>query len=394
MIEFKKHVWAEIDLDAIKHNISAFKGMTKDSRIIAVIKADAYGHGAVETAKLLLECGVDNFAVASLREAIELRKSGIEGSVLILGYTSPESAEALLDFDISQAVFSKEYAETLAKRLSSSNRKLNIHIKLNTGMNRLGFDCKDTPKAIAEITEILDNNCFNFEGLFTHFASADRGGDSDLKFTKLQADKFTAVCDKLIGMGYTPKIRHCCNSAGVFTMPQMHLDTVRLGICLYGLTPDTGLDLPINLHPAMSFKSTVTMVHSVDSGDTVSYGRTFKAEKETKLATVCVGYADGYPRLLSGKGEVLIHGNRCKIVGRVCMDQLVVDVSHIPEPSEGDEVVLFGRQGDEFIPVEEIAQLSHTINYEIVCGISRRVPRYYYKNQELVAITDYILKEI
>lgn len=393
MIEFKKHVWAEIDLDAIKHNIAVVKKLTNGSDIIAVIKANAYGHGAVETANCLIRCGIDSFAVSSLREAVELRQAGIKGSVLILGYTTPDEAKSLVDYGISQAVFSKEYADALAERLLPSGEKLNIHIKLNTGMNRLGFNCKHPQRATEEIAEVLNKDCFNFEGLFTHFASADRGGDAELEFTKLQAERFTAVCDSLKAKGRTPKIRHCCNSAGIFTMSDSHLDAVRLGISLYGLTPDPALELPINLRPAMSFKSTVSMVHTVENGDSVSYGRTYKAQKETRLATIAVGYADGYPRLLSGKSEVLIGGTRCRLTGRVCMDQIVVDVSHIPEVREGDEVVLFGRQGEEFIPVEEIANICDTINYEIVCGISRRVPRYYFENGKLVTTADYVLKE-
>ncbi len=394
MFEFKNHIWAEIDLDAIKHNVSAFKESAKGSRIIAVIKANAYGHGAVETAKLLSENGIDGFAVSSLREAIELRRAGIKGLILILGYTSPADAEALVDHNISQTVFSKEYALALSEKLNVTGKKLNIHIKLNTGMNRLGFNCKNPDEAAKEIAEILRLDCFGFEGIFTHFAAADRGGDPELEFTKLQADCFLAVCNALANLGFSPEIRHCCNSAGIITMPHMHLDAVRLGISLYGLTPDTSLPLPIKLQPAMSFKSTVAMVHTAESGDTVSYGRTFKAEKETLLATIPVGYADGYPRLLSGKGEVLINGSRCKIVGRVCMDQLVADITHLPDTKVGDEVVLFGRQGNEYISIEEIAELCGTINYEIICGISRRVPRHYYKNQKLVSTDDYVLREI
>ncbi len=393
MIEFKKHVWAEINLDAIKNNINGFRTLVGDTEIIAVIKANAYGHGALETAKLLTEIGVNTFAVASLREVAELRNGGIKGNILILGYTAPEDSKALLDFSASQTVFSKEYALALAESLRGIDKKLNIHIKLNTGMNRLGFDCRNIDNTVADVTEVLKKDCFCFDGIFTHFASADRDGDESLDFTKLQAQKFMNVCEGLAAVGFVPKIRHCCNSAGIITMPNMHLDAVRLGVSLYGLTPDPNLELPIKLQPAMSLKSTVAMISKAEAGESVSYGRTFKAEKETKLATVTIGYADGYPRLLSGKGEVLIGGSRCKILGRVCMDQLVADVTHLADIQEGDEVVLIGRQGDEFISAEEIAALSGTINYEIVCGISRRAPRYYFKNKKLVSVTDYMLKE-
>ena len=366
MIEFKKHVWAEIDLEAIKENVENFKALAGSSKIIAVLKANAYGHGVLEIGRLLSGMGVDSFAVASLREAAELRKGGIKDKILILGYTAPEDANALLDYSVSQTVYSKDYALALSENLRGQDKKLNIHIKLNTGMNRLGFDCKNKDSAVAEIAEVLKDSRFNFEGIFTHFASADKGGDSSLDFTQLQASRFTETCEALETLGFVPKIRHCCNSAGIITMPNMHLDAVRLGISLYGLTPDTGLELPVALHPAMSLKATVAMIHKVDAGETVSYGRTFKAKKETRLATVTIGYADGYPRLLSEKGEVLIGGSRCKITGRVCMDQLVVDISHLSHVKAGDEVVLIGKQGDEFISAEEIAKLSGTINYDIV----------------------------
>ena len=393
MIELKKHIWAEIDLDAIAKNVSTFRTLVKNSEIIAVIKANAYGHGAGETAELLTHIGIDHFAVSSVREAMELRLHGIRGKILILGYTAPEEAPLLADYGISQSVYSETYAASLVKSLRDSGKKLNVHIKLNTGMNRLGFNCTTDPDAAEKIGAVLSEDCFTFEGIFTHFSSADKCGDPDLKYTALQAERFLGICRKLETLGHTPKLRHCCNSAGIVTMPHLHLDAVRLGVSLYGLTPDTGLKLPIKLHPALCLKSTVAMVQEIESGETISYGRTFRTKEKMKVATVPVGYADGYPRMLSGKGEVLIGDKRCKILGRVCMDQLIADVSHLEDIHEGDEVVLIGRQGDEFISAEEIASLCETINYEIVCGISRRVPRYYLKNEGIVSITDYVYEE-
>ena len=390
MLELKKHIWSEIDLDAIKENLSAFSKLAKDSEVIAVIKANAYGHGAHETAEFLTSIGVSRFAVASVREAMELRAHGIDGSILILGYTAPEDIPLLADNGISQSVYSEAYAAALAERLTESDKKLNIHIKLNTGMNRLGFNCTTDERAAEKIAKILQLPCFAFEGIFTHFASADKSGDPDLSFSEIQGKRFLKVCRKLKSLGYTPKLRHCCNSAGIVTMPHLHLDAVRLGISLYGLTPDVDLELPVKLHPALCLKSTITMVQEIDENQSVSYGRTFNATSKMKIATVPVGYADGYPRLLSGKGEVLISGKRCKVLGRVCMDQLIVDVSSISDICEGDEVVLIGKQGAEFISAEEIASLCGTINYEIVCGISRRVPRYYIKNGKIQSVTDYL----
>lgn len=393
MIELKKHIWSEIDLDAIEKNVTAFSKLAKDSKVFAVIKANAYGHGAHETAEFLTSIGISHFAVASVREAMELRSHGIDGKILILGYTSPEEAVLLADYGISQTVYSENYAAALAEKLTETDKKLNIHIKLNTGMNRLGFNCTTDDKAAEKIAKILQQPCFSFEGIFTHFASADKDGDPELSFSKLQGDRFLKVCGELEDLGYAPKLRHCCNSAGIVTMPHLHLDAVRLGISLYGLTPDPNLDLPVELNPALRLKSTVALVQEIDENQSVSYGRTFNALSKMKIATVPVGYADGYPRLLSGKGEVLIGGTRCKILGRVCMDQLIVDVSHLTEVKEGDEVVLIGKQGEEFISAEEIATLCGTINYEIVCGISRRVPRYYIKNGAVVSVTDYVYEE-
>ncbi len=389
MLEFKKHTWVEVDLDALKHNIESVRGFLQDTQIIAVVKADAYGHGAIATCNYLKSIGIDFFAVSSLREAVELRKSGIDSKILILGYTSPDQAEVLADYSISQTVHSPQYAATLSGKLKAFSKKLNIHIKLNTGMNRIGFNCCSND-ATPQIIEVLQNDCFAFEGLFTHFAAADRSGDPDLEFTKLQASRFNTTYRALKASGYIPKIRHCCNSAGIFTIPEMHLDAVRLGIAMYGLTPDQHLDLPIKLQPVMSLKSVVTMLHEASEGDTVSYGRTYKSKGRIKLATIAVGYADGYPRFMSNHGQVLINGSRCSIVGRVCMDQIVVDVTHLENVREGDEAILIGTDKSETITAQEIADFGDTINYEIVCSVSRRVPRYYYLGGKNIAIRDYL----
>lgn len=392
MIEFKKRVWAEINLDAIKSNIEHIRQFTGNTKLIAVIKADGYGHGAVELGHFFQSIGIDFFAVSSLREAMELRQGGIHGNVLVLGYTTPDETEILADNNISQAVYSYDYAAELSKKLQKSGKCLKIHIKLNTGMNRIGFNCCKEPN-ISEIEKSLQMPELIFEGLFTHFAAADQDGDPDGTFTNLQYSRFMEVCNALKSDGYHPQIRHCCNSAGTLLQPDKHLDAVRPGIIMYGLTPSDGLKLPCRLTPAMTFKAVVSMVHPIKKSECVSYGLTFKAPRDMMLATITAGYADGYPRFLSNRGEVLIRGKRCPIVGKVCMDQTVVDVSEVTNVQEGDEVVLFGQQGDLSIPVEEIAKTGGTINYEIVCGISRRVPRYYYQNGNRVSVHDYLLKE-
>lgn len=392
MMHFKNRVWAEINLDAIRENIETIKSIAKDSRLIAIIKADGYGHGAVEVGRYLESLGIDFFGVSSSREAMELRIGGIKGNILILGYTHPEEAELLADNNISQAVFSKEYALSLSEYLNKCNKKLNVHIKLNTGMNRIGFDCQGE-NSFEDIAEALSQDSLIFEGLFTHFAAADKDGDPDDIFTNTQYSRFLNCANKLEKLGFNPKIKHCCNSAATLLQTDKHLDAVRTGIIIYGFTPSKNLELPCKLNPAMAFKTVVSMVHTLKKGEGVSYGLTFFAEKNMKVATVAVGYADGYPRFMSRKGEVLIDGKRCKILGNVCMDQMIVDVSHIDNVNIGDEVVLFGEQKENFISAEEIATIGNTINYEIICGISRRVPRYYIGNGKKITVNDYLIKE-
>lgn len=389
MIDYKKHAWAEIDLDAFKSNLDKIKTFTQGCKIIAVIKADAYGHGAIKLGKYLNEFGVTSFAVSCVREAMELRKSGIEGDILILGYTDPEEIELLSDYNFAQTIYSLDYANAISDKLKNSNKNVDIHIKLNTGMNRLGFNCCDqTP--IEEIVSAITLPCLNFKGLFTHFAAADRDGDPDSQFTATQYTRFLKVKTELEAKGFKPELCHCCNSAGTLLSPNMHLNAVRTGIILYGLKPDSSLCLPIELSPVMSFKATISSINQIGVNQGISYGLTFKTDKPITTATVTVGYADGYPRFLSGCGEVLINGKRCRILGRVCMDQMVVDVTNVDNVSIGSEVVLIGRSGSEEITADEIAKHGNTINYEIVCGISKRVPRYYIKNGQTADCVDYL----
>lgn len=387
-MDINNQIWAEIDLDALKDNLSAIKSVAKKTLPIAVIKADAYGHGAVQIGKELSEMGVNFFAVSCLREALELKHGNIDAKILILGYTDPENAQILAENNISQAVYSLDYARQLSARLNG--KKLSVHIKLNTGMNRIGFNCCDTDLPTKEIITALRLDGICFEGIFTHFAAADKCGDASGEFTKTQYNRFLAVCENLKEYGLSAKYRHCCNSAATLLNPEMHLDAVRTGIILYGLTPDSGLELPIILKPVLSLKATVSMVHKIRAGDTASYGRTFTAKEDMLLATVTAGYADGYPRFLSNCGKVIINGEFCPIVGKVCMDQTVVDITHCKNITAGDEVVLIGSSQNKHITAEELASLGNTINYEIVCGISRRVPRIYIKNGKPEFTSDYL----
>lgn len=371
-MDFLHRTWAEIDLDALVHNFDIIKKEAAGAKLMAVVKADAYGHSARIVAPTLEQHGADAFAVSNIEEAITLRGCGITRPILILGYTPVSMAAQLYLNDISQCVYSPEYARALSERACTDGVKVKIHIKLDTGMSRIGFDCRDDKlSGIEEAIAAARLNGFVFEGIFTHFAVSDRTQTEEDGFTDGQYRRFAAAVERFEKAGLRAKYRHCCNSAAFCLDNDKHFDLCRPGIILYGLTPSSSLTLKENFIPVMTVKSVVSMVKKIKKGDTVSYGRTFTAEKEMIIATVTAGYADGYPRLLSNKGYVLINGKRANIIGRICMDQLSVDVSDIAGVKQGDEVILFGKE----LPVEELADMCGTINYEIICGISPRVPR-------------------
>lgn len=369
---FLHRTWAEISVSALVHNFKTIKNSAKDCRLMAVVKADAYGHGTDIVLPALISAGADCFAVSNIDEAMELRTMGIDSPVLILGYTPPEAAEKLAKNNIIQTVYDKTFAEKLSEYAKKAKVTVSAHIKLDTGMGRIGFDCRDKSlNGIKDITEILALPCLSFEGIFTHFAAADRSGDQNGDYTKEQYDRFMKAVSLIKEKCKTALTVHCCNSAGILLEKDKHSCLCRPGVILYGLSPDKDMKFSEELIPVMTLKSVVSMVKEVEKDTCISYGRTFKSDKKMKLATVSVGYADGYPRLLSNKGQVIINGQRASIVGRVCMDQMLVDVSHIENVEIGDEVTLFGKD----LPVDEIAELAGTINYEIVCGVSKRVPR-------------------
>lgn len=371
-MDFLHRTWAEIDLDALVHNFDIIKKEATGAKLMAVVKADAYGHSARIVAPILEQHGADAFAVSNIEEAITLRGCGITRPILILGYTPVSMAAQLYLNDISQCVYSPEYAAALSKRACADGVKVKVHIKLDTGMSRLGFDCRDEKlSGIEEAVTAARLKGFVFEGIFTHFAVSDRTETSEDGFTDKQYSRFCTAAERFEKAGLRPKYRHCCNSAAFCLDSDKHFDMCRPGIILYGLTPSSDLKLKEAFVPVMTVKSVVSMVKTIKKGDTVSYGRTFTAEKEMKIATVTAGYADGYPRLLSNKGYVLINGKRANIIGRVCMDQMSVDISDIEDVKQGDEVILFGKT----LPVEELADMCGTITYEIICGISPRVPR-------------------
>lgn len=371
-MNFLHKTWAEIDLSALKHNLTEIKKIMDSTPLMAVVKANAYGHSVKDVAPFLEQHGADAFAVSNLIEAIELRECGIKKPVLILGYTPTDAVELLYKNDIIQAVYSPEYATALNKAVADQNVKIKIHIKLDTGMGRIGFNCRnDQLLELSDAIAAASLPNFLMCGIFTHFAESDRTKKNDDGFTEAQHTRFKTAVEAFKAAGHKDICCHCSNSAAICLDSDKRYDFCRAGIILYGLTPNPELELNIKLLPVMSFKTVVTMVKKISAGDTVSYGRTFKAEKDILTATLAAGYADGYPRLLSNKGYVLINGQKAKIIGRVCMDQFTVDISDIEGVKIGDEALLFGKD----LPVEEIAALSGTINYEIITNIAPRVPR-------------------
>ena len=347
------------------------------SEIMAVVKANAYGHGALETAKVVLANGAKSLAVARVEEAKELRKAGIDAPVLLLGYTPGTQFNEVLDLNLIQTVYSLEMAEALNSVAERSNRQARVHVKIDTGMGRLGL----TPgkPALEDVLKAARLPHLILEGIFTHFAAAD---SADKTFTLAQLELFNSFLEELRKAGLEFPLRHCANSAALLDLPQTYLNLVRPGIIIYGLYPSGEIQNLINLKPAMSFKTRIAQIKKVPAGYKVSYGSTYQTSQPTVIAVISAGYADGYSRLLSSRGIVLVNGQRAKVVGRVCMDQCMVDVGHINGVSPGDEVTLFGSGGGETIPVEEIAKFAGTISYEIVCMVNSRVPRFYLNQKE------------
>ncbi len=381
--------WAEIDLDAIAHNVREIRRITnKRAEIMGAVKADAYGHGVVETVRTMLDNGVTRLAVSMLDEAIQLRKLGIDVPILILSYTDPVRAEEIILNEVTQTVFSHDLAKALSNAAVKLGRNIKIHVKVDTGMTRVGF--MPGYSAVKNVLEISRLPNIIIEGLFSHFASAD---EADRSYTKMQFEKFMSICSELSRVGVHIPVKHVCNSAGIMEYPEMHLDMVRPGIILYGIYPSDEVDRSkISLKPAMTLKANVILVKDVERDTCISYGRTFKTARESRIATIPIGYADGYTRLLSNKGQVLVNGEKVPVVGRICMDQCMIDVTDARHPvSVGDEAVLFGRQGGEEISVGEVASAIGTISYEVLCIIGKRIPRVYIQNGKICNVLNYLI---
>lgn len=380
-------VYAKIDLDAVTYNMEQMKQRVNgNTKIMAVIKSDGYGHGAVQVAEVLEKYDyIWGFAVATLDEAVVLRTEGIKKPILVLGCIFPDQYLEMLDNDIRMNVYTEEMAKEISYMARREGKTAYLHIKLDTGMARLGFAVNDeSVDAIARISKLPN---VNMEGVFTHFAKAD---ETDKTFTENQISQFVMMTEKLRERGVTFPYEHCANSAAIIDVEDARFDIVRAGISTYGLYPSDEVKKDaVHLKPALALKSHVAFVKEIEAGTPVSYGGTFVAEKKMKIATVPVGYGDGYPRSLSGKGYVLICGKKANILGRICMDQFMVDVTDIEGVSFGDKVTLIGRDGNESISVECLSELSGRFNYEFICALGKRIPRVYVKNGKIAEQVDY-----
>ncbi len=374
MIEYDR-VRAVINLNNIRNNIINLKNcVPPETKVMLIVKADGYGHGAEEIIKYVDDLS-DAYGVAIIDEAVTLREKGIDKMILVLSYTPKEYLKVAVEYGISQAVTDYETALYMSRAAAELDMDARIHIKLDTGMGRLGFSCDE--EGLEEIKKISKLPNIVFEGCFTHFSKAD---EKDITYTKKQFEKYMDFISRLEAEGITFKIKHVCNSAATIQYPEAALDMVRLGIAIYGLYPseDVGKDM-IELEPAMEIISQISYVKNVPAGRLISYGGTYETKRDSIIATVPVGYADGYPRALSNVGRVLINGKSVPVTGRICMDQFMIDVTDIPDVKKGDKVILLGKSGEEVITAEELSEPAGSFNYEFVCGVGKRVPRKYIK---------------
>lgn len=381
--------WAEINLDYIAHNVKEIqKAVGKRTEIMAVVKADAYGHGVLETVNTLVESGCSRLAVSMLDEAIQLRQIGVKIPILVLSHTNPLRVDELIKHQITQTVYNHDVAVALSTEAMRQGTKVRVHIKIDTGMTRVGF--APGYSAIKAVDKIQKLPGIIVEGIFTHFAVAD---EKDKSFTFHQAELFNSIISELNRIGILIPIRHVANSAAIIQYPELAMELVRPGIILYGIYPSKEVNKSVlDLKPAMTLKTNIAMIKWVEENTSISYGRKFVTKRKSQIATIPVGYADGYSRLLTGKVRVLVSGQYAPVVGSICMDQCMVDVTDIKgEIKTGDEVVLLGKQGNSEITAEELADYIGTIPYEIVCIIGKRVPRVYFKSGEIVNVLNYLI---
>lgn len=387
MEKILRPVYAEIDLDAIAYNMRNIKSLIKDKEVIAVVKADCYGHGCLDVVPTLLENGASRLAVAVLTEGIELRNDNIKAPIMILGYTPIYLAEELIKYDLEQTVYDLNYAKELSEIALKLNKKAKIHIALDTGMGRIGY--LPTEKAINEISEIYALKGIEVLGIFTHFASSD---EEDKEYTHEQFKKFKDFNKRLSDLKIEIPLKHTSNSGAIIDLPETYLDAVRAGIILYGYYPSDEVKKEnLSLKPALTLKAMITRVQEMDKDMYISYGRTFKTERKSLIATIPIGYADGYSRLLAKNAKVIINGKFAPVVGRICMDQCMIDVTDIDGNIKvGDEVIILGEQGNLKFNADDIAEIMGTINYEILCMLKYRIPRVYIKNGKIINVRNYL----
>ena len=370
-------VWAEIDLNAIKHNIKILKNLIpKNTKFMAVVKADAYGHGTVKVAQKAIQSGADMLGVARLHEAQELRDAGISVPILIFGFIFPNQLETLANLDLTATIYDYKIAKQLSIQACKKSITIKAHLKIDTGMGRLGILLDSKNRSVSNIKEIINLPQIDIQGIYTHFASAD---SLDKSYCENQIEVFTDFLNKLKQQGIEFKTKHAANSAAIINFPKSHFDLVRAGLAMYGLYPNLEMqnNEQINLKPVLKLKAIITSIKKVPKGFNISYGMTYQTKNKTTIASVPIGYADGFSRLLSSKGCMLVNGKRAPIVGRICMDQTLIDIGLMSDVKIGDEVVIIGSQGKETITAEEVALKASTINYEVVSSLTSRVPKFY-----------------
>lgn len=369
--------WVEIDLNALRHNLLAIKKwIGPQIKILGIVKADAYGHGDYEVSRVLLNNGVEMLGIAILEEGIQLRDKGIKAPLLLLGGIFEEQIDTVIQYGLTPTIYDLKLAEILSKRAYYFNTIMKVHVYVDTGMGSIGVKHNKAVEFV-KFAKNLKNLCI--EGIYTHCSSSD---EKDSAFTNLQIKRFRDVLDALDASKACIPLRHMANSGAILGYPEAYFNMVRPGLSLYGLYPSEDVSRDIGIRPVMSFKTRVIHIKDMKSGDVVGYGRTYRITKPTRVATLPLGYDDGYNRLLSNQGEVIIRSKKASIIGRVCMDQCFVDVTNIKDVSVGDEVVLYGSQAQETIPIESIAKQLNTIPYEVTCSISKRVPRIYINKED------------
>ena len=388
-----KRTWADISLDNLEYNYHALRAhVGANAKFLGVVKADAYGHGAAPLSRALEGMGAEFFAVSNIEEAVQLRRGRVRAPILILGYTPPEYVDNMVFFDIVQEVHSLSYAQELDQALKGTNYVLNVHLKLDTGMTRLGFFADHPEQTLDEIAEVSKLSHLHIQGAFMHFCVSDSKAPDDVSYTKLQYRRFTDMLGLMQARGIEPEIRHCCNSGASILYPEYAMDMIRPGIATYGFQPSVDTAGILDLRPVMSVHTSIAQIRTVDAGKPISYGRTYTTPEARRVAVLPIGYADGLSRLLSNRVSFRICGKDAPVLGRICMDMCMVDVTDIPQAQVGTTATLFGYDEDgALVPCERISDMLGTISYEIVCGINKRVPRIYLSDGKHQSILQYIV---